>query len=260
MIRAVYLIKNGVCIFNFRMSTIEIEPILFSSFLDAIQSLSQQLMDSMDSINFHNLKLIYTPLNNSTFIATLIDGDEPKEFIEKFLDAVKQLLLQYKDILNMEKLDVAMYEELTPQFTELLLNLPCLYLKKTLLGFKCITDLKKIENGYRESFCNCYKMVLCSRFSDFLKKKMEDKRYNIVFKLNALDGYNTENILDKIKSLSKDFSVTMEVQAILLNLDQGYTVNDFVKAIRENLALNISPAQVLEILEKLEHHNVVFRV
>jgi hypothetical protein len=260
MIRAVYLIKNGVCIFNFKVSTIEIEPILFSSFLDAIQSLSQKLVDSMDSINFHNLKLIYTPLNNSTFIATLIDGDEPKEFIEQFLDIVKQLFLQYKDIINREKLDMTLYEELTPQFTELLLSLPCLYLKKTLIGFKCALDFKKIDDKYRESFCNCYKLILCNRFSEFLEKKREEKRYDIVFKLNTLNGYNTKNILDKIKSINDDFSVAMEMQAILLNLDQGYTVNDFVKAIRENLALDISPAQVLEILEELENHNVVFRV
>ena len=259
MIRAVYLIKNGVCIFNFKVSTIEIEPILFSSFLDAIQSLSQKLMDSMDSINFHNLKLIYTPLNNSTFIATLIDGDEPKEFIHQFLETVKELLLQYKEILNQEKLDVFMYQELTPQFTELLLNLPCLYLKKTLIGNKCITDFKKIENGYRDSFCNCYKMVLCSRFSDFLEKKMEEKRYNVVFKLNTLDGYNTDNVLDKIKNLNLNISLMTEVQAILLNLDQGFTVNDFAKAIKENIASYITPKQVLEILEELENHNVVFR-
>ena len=259
MIRAVYLIKNGVCIFNFKISTVEVDPILFSSFLDAIQSLSQKLLDSMDSINFHNLKLIYTPLNESTFIATLVDGDEPKEFIQQFIETIKQMLIQYKEIINQEKLDVTMYKELTPQFTELLLRLPCLYLKKTLFSFKCITDYKKITDDYRESFCNCYKMVLCSRFSEFLKKKEEEKRYNIVFKINTLDGFNTENILDKIKNMNLNISLTTEVQAILLNLDQGYTVNDFADTIKENIVSDITPKQVLEILEELEHHNVVFR-
>ncbi|MFX1521302.1 MAG: hypothetical protein ACFFCD_15415 [Promethearchaeota archaeon] len=259
MIRAVYLIKNGVCIFNFKVSTIEVEPILFSSFLDAIQSLGQTLLDSMDSINFQNLKLIYTSLNKSTFIATLVDGDEPKEFIQQFLETSKQLLLQYKDIIDQEKIDVVMYKELAPKFTELLLSLPCLYLKKTLIGFKCVTDLKKIDDDYRESFCNCYKMVQCSRFSEFLEKKMERKKYDIIFKLNSLNGYNAENVLDEIETLDLGINITTEAQAILLNLDQDYTVNDFAKVIRENLALDITPAQILEILEEFERHNIVFR-
>ncbi len=89
---------------------------------------------------------------------------------------------------------------------------------------------------------------------------MEEKKYNIIFKLNTLDGYNTENILDKIKNLNLNISLITEVQAILLNLDQGYTVNDFAEAIKENIVSDITPTQVLEILEELERHNVVFRV
>jgi len=102
-------------------------------------------------------------------------------------------------------------------------------------------------------------MVLCSRFSDFLEKKMEEKRFNIVFKLNTLDGYHTDNVLDKIKNLNLNISLMTEVQAILLNLDQGYTVIDFAEALKENIASGITPPQVLEILEELERHNVVFR-
>ena len=102
-------------------------------------------------------------------------------------------------------------------------------------------------------------MVQCNRFSEFLEKKMEQKRYDIIFKLNTWNGYNTENILDKLERLGTDISITTEVQAILLNLDQDYTVNDLAEAIRENIISDITSAQVLEILEELERHNVVFR-
>lgn len=254
-----YLIKNGLCIFNFEIGPIEVDPNLISGFLDALQQFSYSLLEKMDSINFQNLKLIYTPLTESTFMATLIDGDEPEELVRKFLEKGQEIILKYENLTEKNGWDTDIYSILAPEFTELLLSLPCPYLRKALRGFKCFTDDKKIDDKYRETYCNCRELVKCERLLKFLKlEKLE--RYDTVFELNESKGYTLDNIIQKIQASNLEIKLTREMNAILLNLDKGYTVMDFIEGLRENFASDITPSEVLEILEKLEAHDVVTRV
>jgi hypothetical protein len=257
MIRAIYLIKNSLCIFDFKIGPIAIDSTLISGFLDAIHHFGRVLLGEMKSIDFQNLKMIYTSLNESTFIATLIDGDEPREFIEQFLERIKALLSLYDDIFEKEIPDDDLYKLLAPQFTELLLGLPCVYLKKAMVGNKCMIDNKGIGDEYRASYCNSYKVAKCQRFLEFLEKKTEKERLNTVFKLNVEKGYTPDNIINKLKSLNLTLPVTRDLEAILLNLDKDYTVADFKEGLKANFASNITLNELLKIFDELESQEIV---
>ena len=250
MIRAIYLIKDSLCLFDLKVHPVGVDPHLFSGFLDAIQTFGHSIFEQMDSINFQNLKLYYTPLNEDIFIATLADGDEPKVIIRQFLEKSKGLLQQYEDVLMNDGSKINLNKELAPPFTEILVSLPCPYMKTATRGSKCIIDNSTIKDS---SSCNSYKVGKCEHVLEG-----EIKRYDSIFELNEDSGFTKKNVVDKVKKMNLDMELTVEAEAILRNLDKEYTVMQFVEGLRQNLASKITPREVLKILDEFERNGIVF--
>ena len=103
---------------------------IMSGFLDAVAQLSQ-IIGKMKLVNLQDHRLIYIPINESNFMAALIDGDESGAFINQFMDRSEELFYQYEDILKLKDVQNSyFYKLLEPEFTKLLLNFPCAYLKE----------------------------------------------------------------------------------------------------------------------------------
>jgi hypothetical protein len=258
MIHNILLIKNGICIYNYKAGTKKsLDANLINGFLEAIFGMGEIFFrKQIDKIMFQEVRTVFRALTKNIILGVIEDIDTDNEIVDLILKEISKALHQLVLILEYEGINPltlsqipSLKEELKYALDRVLLKIPCPFLRKKrfsiIRGHSCTFVEESIG---RSPLCSLYESKNCP----YLQNKQLWQIYRTPFDLNG--GLQIDHAVKELGRWNK-----IERYVLHVFNSNGTTNAMDLRLKLQAYEIDLSPKKALDIISKLEEQGYLIR-